>query len=129
MQRLTILSVCVLVVLVAAPAQAQLNGSHLLGDTGVSSGTKLAPGFYTALLDYRYKTDTVKDRDGATVGPYPGDPTSVALNADAPLLWYVSPKKILGANVGAFVTFPFINGSIEAPAFSFGETSQRGTRT
>ena len=69
MQKLTILSVCVLAVLVAAPAQAQLNGSHLLGDTGVSSGTQPAPGFYTALLYYRYDTDTLKDRDGTTVGP------------------------------------------------------------
>jgi hypothetical protein len=124
MRQVTILSaLCALSVLVAAPAQAQLNGSHLLGDSGVVSGTQPAPGFYTALLYYRYNTDTLKDHDGATVGPYPGDPTSVTLNAYVPLMWYVSPKKILGANFGAFATFPFINGAIEAPAFSYGTTT------
>ena len=34
--------------LTAAPARAQLNGSHTLGDFGVQSGTQPAPGLYAA---------------------------------------------------------------------------------
>jgi len=116
-------ALCALALLTAAPAAAQLNGSHLLGDFGVMSGTQPNPGLYTGLLYYRYSTDTLKDRNGDTARPLPGDPTSIALDAYAPLLWYVSPAKILGANVGAFATFPFVNASIDVPAFGFGTTT------
>jgi len=102
-------------------AHAQLNGSHLLGDYGVLAGTQPAPGVYTALLYYRYSTDTIKGRNGQTVQPLPGQPGSIDLDAFAPLVVYVSRAKILGANYGAFVTFPFTNGVIEVPALSLGE--------
>ena len=49
------------------PAQAQLNGSHTLGDFGVKSGSQPAPGFYAALFYLHYGTDTIKDADGNTV--------------------------------------------------------------
>ena len=110
-------------VLVAIPAQAQLNGAHALGDFGVLAGTQPQPGFYAALFYYHYPTDTIKDADGDKIGPQPDAPGSIAINAYAPLLWYVSRVKVLGANYGAFVVPPWVNGSLEAPAFDLSETS------
>jgi hypothetical protein len=40
-----------LTLLAAVPAQAQLNGSHSLGDFGVQSGSQPQPGFYAALFE------------------------------------------------------------------------------
>lgn len=123
MNRLTLLgAVCGLMLLLAAPARAQLNGSHLLGDFGVQSGSQPQPGFYTAIFYVRYDTDTIKDAAGSTVRPFPDSPGSVAINALAPMLWYVGPAKVFGANYGAFVAFPFANSSLEAPAVALSES-------
>jgi hypothetical protein len=115
-------AVCGLTLLLAAPARAQLTGSHTLGDAGVQAGTQPAPGLYAAMFYYRYGADTVKDRNGDVLGRNPGDPASVGLDAFCPILWYVSHAKVLGANVGAFITFPVANSSIEAPAYSMGQS-------
>lgn len=115
-------ALCGLTLLLAAPARAQLNGSHLTGDFGVNAGSQPQPGFYAALFYVRYDTDEIKDADGDTVRPFPGDPASVTVNAMAPLVWYVSKAKVLGANYGAYVAMPFATSSIEAPAIALGET-------
>jgi hypothetical protein len=112
--------------LLAAPAQAQLNGSHSLGDFGVQSGSQPAPGFYAALFYYHYGTDTIRNAEGNTVRLSPGDPGSIGLSAVAPIVWYVSKTKVLGANVGAMAVLPFANASIEAPAFQVGQTIDTG---
>jgi hypothetical protein len=121
-KRLTILAVVCGLTLLAAPARAQLNGSHLLGDFGVQSGSQPQPGFYTAIIYLRYDTETIKDAGGNTVRPFPASPGSVAINAVAPLLWYVSHNKVFGANYGAFVAVPFANSSLEAPAVALSES-------
>jgi hypothetical protein len=105
------------VALAAVPAHAQLNGSHSLGDFGVQSGSQPQPGFYSALFYLHYGTDTIKNADGETVSLAPGDPGSIGLQALAPMAWYVSDKKVFGANYGAMVVLPFANASLEAPAF------------
>ena len=110
----------------AAPAQAQLNGSHSLGDFGVQSGSQPLPGVYAGLFYYRYSTDTIKDSDGKTVNPSPGAPGSVDLAAAAPMLWYVSKAKFLGANYGVMVIVPWANASLEAPAFGLSNTIDTG---
>ncbi len=123
MRRLTTFGlVCGLTLFAAPPAFAQLNGMHTLGDSGVLSGTQPAPGLYAAMFYYRYDTTTLKDKNGATVGPNAGEPASVTLNAYTPIFWYVSPAKLAGATVGAFVTLPFVNSAIEAPAFGFADS-------
>ena len=38
------------------------------------------------------------------------------------MVWYVSKTKVLGANYGAMVVFPFANASIEVPAVQLGNT-------
>ena len=88
----------------------------------MQSGSQPLPGFYAALFYLRYDADTIKDADGNVVRPAPGAPGSIAVAAVAPMAWYVSKAKVLGANVGAMVALPFANASIEAPAFGFGET-------
>lgn len=112
--------------LLAPPAQAQFNGSHSLGDFGVQSGTQPGPGFYTAFFYYRYSTDTLKDRNGDTVTLSPESPGSLGIDAYAPILWYVSKQKILGANYGAMAVIPWANGALEAPFF--GLDQKTGTR-
>jgi hypothetical protein len=113
---------CGLTLLLAVPALAQLNGSHTPGDFGVQSGSQPQPGFYAALFYLRYDADTIKDADGNVVRLSPSAPGSIAVTAVAPLAWYVSKAKILGANYGAMMVLPFANASIEAPAFAIGET-------
>jgi hypothetical protein len=108
--------------LVARPAAAQLNGSHSLGDFGVQSGSQPLPGLYASLFYLRYDTDTIKDAGGKVIRPSQDSPGSVAISAAAPLLWYVSKTKLLGANYGALLVLPWANASIEAPAFALGTT-------
>ena len=88
----------------------------------MQSGSQPAAWFYAALFYLRYDADTIKDADGNTVRPAPNSPGSLAVSAVAPLAWYVSKTKFLGANVGAMVVLPLANASIEAPAFALGET-------
>ena len=114
--------VCGFTLLLAAPARAQLNGSHLLGDFGVNSGSQPQPGLYSALFYVRYHTEEIKDADGNTVRPFPGDPGSVTVNALAPMLWYVGEARVFGANYGAFLALPFATSSIEVPALAFSES-------
>ncbi len=123
MRRLIFLGMAIaLSLLPAVPAQAQLNGSHTLGDFGVNSGTQPAPGFYAALFYLHYGTDTIKDADGNTVRIAQDSPSSLGVSAFAPMAWYVSKSRFLGANYGALVVFPFANASLEAPAFDLGST-------
>ena len=113
---------CGLTLVLAIPAQAQLNGSHILGDFGVQAGSQPAPRFYAALFYLRYDTDTIKDADGNTVRLAPDAPASSDLTAAAPLLWYVSNAKFLGANYGVMAVLPWANASLEAPAFGLTDT-------
>src|SRR6185295_17881435 len=127
MRRLMLLgAACGVALLLAVPAQAQLNGSHSLGDFGVQSGSQPAPGFYAALFYYHYGTDTIKNADGDTVRPFPDSPGNIGLSAVAPIAWYVSKTKVLGANYGAMVVLPFANASLEAPAFQLSRTIDTG---
>jgi hypothetical protein len=123
---MTSLGAACVALLLAAPAQAQLNGSHSLGDFGVQSGSQPQPGFYAALFYYHYGTDTIKNADGNTISLSPGSPSSLGLSAVAPIAWYVSKAKVLGANYGAMVVLPFANASLEAPAFQLDSTIDTG---
>ena len=112
-------------VLLAAPARAQFNGSHTLGDFGVQSGSQPAPGFYLASFFYRYDTDTIKDRDGNRIIFSPGAESNLKLTAFAPIAWYVSKAKVLGANYGFMAVVPIAKGALDAPIL--GVVSDTGT--
>jgi hypothetical protein len=113
----------VALVLSATPAQAQFNGSHTLGDFGVQSGTQPAPGLYLAGFYYRYDTDKVLDRNGDRLVLDPASPSSLAIHAFAPIAWYVSKTKVLGANYGVMAVLPFANGTIEVPVAGLESTT------
>jgi hypothetical protein len=115
-----------LIALSAAPAQAQLNGENLLGDTGVKNGTQSAPGWYLGSLNYRYHTDTIRNADGRRVIFDPNRSGSQTIHATVPLVIYVSKAKIFGANVGMMAVMPFANGTLEAPALGFEEKASTG---
>jgi hypothetical protein len=117
MRRAVCVAAIALAVLVAGPAYAQLNGSNLLGDTGVGAGTQPAPGWYVGGLYYRYGTDTVLRKDGSRITFDPDQPGSFASNAVAPMLVFVSHAKILGADYGITFAPSLANGSLEAPVF------------
>ena len=104
-------------ILVATPARAQYNGSHTPGDFGVLSGTQPAPGFYSAAFYYHYSTDSIRDRNGDPVTVSPDQPGNLSISAYAPILWYVTKAKVLGANYGAMAVVPLANASLEAPVF------------
>jgi hypothetical protein len=113
------------VVLLAVPAHAQFVGSHTLGDFGVQSGTQPASGFYVAGFYYRYNTDTVKNRNGDRLIFAPDSPASLTVNAFAPLLWYVSKAKVLGAQYGVMAVLPVAKGVLDVPVL--GLNSPTGT--
>ena len=104
---------------IATEAQAQLNGSNTLGDYGLQSASQPDPGFYAAAFYYRYHTDTVRDSNGDRISLNPEDPGDITINAFAPLLWWVSDFKILGANYGVMGVVPFSNAVLEAPILGF----------
>jgi hypothetical protein len=112
--------------LLAAPAQARFNGSHTLGDFGVQAGTQPGPGFYAAFFYYRYGGDTLKGRNGETIALSPESRSSLGIHAYAPILWYVSKHKVLGANCGALAVIPWANGALEAPFFGLARQTDTG---
>ena len=115
MRHVARLAMIALAVLVTVPAYAQLNGSNMLGDTGVGTGTQPAPGWYVAGLYYRYSSDTIIKADGSRLTLDPNQPGRVTFHAIVPMLVFVSHAKILGANYGIMFAPSFGNGSLEAP--------------
>jgi len=115
-----------LTILFATSAHAQLNGENLLGDMGVKSGTQPEPGLYVSTIYYRYRTDSLKDAGGRSVNADPTGDASQAINAGVPLIYYVTPKKVLGANFAVMAVVPFANGGLEAPGLGLSESASMG---
>jgi hypothetical protein len=115
-----------LAILFAAPAHAQLNGENLLGDIGVKSGTQPEPGLYVSSIYYRYRADSLKDASGRSVNADPTGDASQTINAGVPLVYYVTPKKVLGAHFAAMAVLPFANGGLEAPGLGLSESASLG---
>ena len=110
----------------ARPAQAQLNGENLLGDMGLKSGTQPAPGFYVSMLHYRYRTDTIRNRNGQRISFDPQQRGRQRIDATVPIALYVSPTTLLGGHYAAMAVVPFANGALEAPAFGLLEEASLG---
>lgn len=110
----------------AAPAQAQLNGENLLGDMGVKSGTQPDAGIYVSTIYYRYSADSIKDAKGNSIQLDPTGQGSQTINAGMPLVYYVSGKRVLGANFGMMAVLPIAAGSLEAPGLAFSENASTG---
>jgi hypothetical protein len=109
-----IISTAILILLVfSAPrsAYAQLNGSNLRGDYGVGAGTQPAPGLYVPFMWVKYDTDDLRNRNGDRVGTS----GEVDVNAALPLVMWISPFKLLGANYGVVAALPFPDNALAAP--------------
>ena len=125
--RIRLASAALLVsVLFVVPAHAQLNGENLLGDMGVKSGTQPEPGLYVSTIYYRYRADSLKDARGRSVDADRSGQASQTINGGVPLVYYVTPKKVLGANFAAMAVVPFANGGLEAPGLGLSESASLG---
>jgi len=110
----------------ASPALAQLNGENLLGDMGVKSGTQPEPGIYVSSIYYRYRTGSLKDAKGRSVDADPTGDASQAINAAVPLVYYVMPRKVLGAHFATMAVLPIANGGLEAPGLGLSQKASLG---
>jgi len=113
-------------VLTAAPAHAQLNGENLLGDMGVKSGTQPEPGVYVSSIYYRYRADSLRDENGRPANLDPSGDASQTIQAAVPLVYYVTPKKLFGANFAMMAVVPVAKGSLEAPGLGLSEAASVG---
>ena len=116
----------VMALAMATPAYAQLNGENLLGDIGIKSGTQPDPGLYISSMYYRYDADSINGPDGRAI---PFDPTGAGnqtIQAGMPVVLYVTPWKVFGANYGVMAVMPFANGSLEAPGLGLSDRASTG---
>jgi hypothetical protein len=75
---------------------------------------------------YRYRADTLKDAQGRSVNADPSGEASHSINAGVPLVYYVTSKKVLGANFAVMAVVPFANGGLEAPGLGLSESASFG---
>jgi len=109
-RRAAALAAMMMVIGIARPAQAQLNGQHIKGSTGLKSGSQAPTGTYiVAPLLYFYQADEVRDRDGKAL------PTNADLNASVfgAAISVVTPKKLLGGSFGFSAVLPGANNRIQ----------------
>jgi hypothetical protein len=106
---LTALSV-LLCVLTVHPASAQLKGDHLLGDAGLQSGTQGPPGFALVVPAYFYAASKLKNSKGDVVT----DNLDLHMFVTGVGGSWVTNLKILGANYGGSVLFPFASNRLES---------------
>lgn len=126
-RRLTIAALSLVAALLRCPpAGAQLNGENLLGDNGVRSGTQPETGVYIGTLYYRYAADSLEDGRGRTVTLDPSGEGRQTIDAAVPLVYWGTPKKVLGANVAMMAVLPFAAGALEAPGLGVVEEASFG---
>lgn len=94
----------------ALNVRAQYKLDHIPGFLGLESGTQAPPGLYVGNLVYVYPTSTVKDANGNSVHL----PGSITATADAILVNVVTNYKVLGANFGGSIGFPWMEDVIQA---------------
>ena len=108
---------CLLFALSSGPARAQFAGHNFRGDFGLQSGSQPDPGWYLAALYLSYDADTLRDRNGNSIGIDPARRGSISANGYSAGLWGVTDSKILGANY-SFMVFPgFTDNKVEALDF------------
>lgn len=109
--RLTYLTAILL--LVNASLQAQLKGTHLLGDMGLQSGSQPPPSFTAFVPMYNYHTSTLVKANGDKI-----DAPSINMFLLGVGGGLVTDAKILGGNYGASVLLAFASSRIEGNLIS-----------
>jgi hypothetical protein len=97
-----------------SPASAQLKGDHLLGDAGLQSGTQTPPGFALVVPVYLYNASKLKNSKGDVITDNLGLNMFVTGIGGS----WVTNLKILGANYGGAVLFPFASNRLESTVTS-----------
>lgn len=117
----------VLSLLFTIPALAGYGGHNTKGDYGLLSASQPPPGFYLmAPMYYRYKADTLRDRNGDKISLDPLERGSLEANAYVLGLIWVSEFKIFGANY-SFQIYPALtDNAMEAPILSLNESVSTG---
>ena len=120
MKRLVSVTFTVVALVASPPAQAQLAGSLVRGQYGLSAGTQAPEGLVTTAFLYDYHTTTLVGPSGGTVSGAQG-----SLNIFSPGLnfWYVSSLKILGGNYGADLSFWGAGTQTEAPRLNSSQSN------
>jgi hypothetical protein len=104
--RLFIAAVCLFVLAQAAGAQQLI----IKGMYGMMAGTQPPPGLYVGAFGSVNWADELKTGGGDTIhGP------KLTQEVFGPLIMWISPYKILGADYGATVGVPFANTRVEFP--------------
>lgn len=116
----------ILAVLVSTPASAQLSGANFKGDYGLTSASQPPPGWWLGLYYVAYDTDTVRDKNGDRISFDPSRRGSVTAQGIAPLAWWVSDKKILGANYSLQIAPAIANTKLAAPVFGLDQDTGFG---
>jgi hypothetical protein len=112
--------------LAAAPVQAQLSGHNLKGDFGLRSGTQPDPGFYVSPMFLSFDADTLRNRDGDSIGIDPERRAGLDARAYALVLSYVTDFTLLGAHVGFMAAPSFTNNNLEIPVLDFESRTDTG---
>jgi hypothetical protein len=110
-RRLLLLILWPFLLTVVLPTQshAQYKGDDIPGFSGLESGSQAPPGLYVGNVVWVYPTHAIKDNNGNSIA-LPGSLTSTA---EIVLVSLVTNYKILGANLGGSVGFPFIKNRIQ----------------
>lgn len=105
-----ILILSLIALLAPNSVRAQLKGDNILGDMGLQSGTQAPPGFNIVVPVYFYNAKKLKDDHGNVLSG----------NLDLNMFFtgigatWVFPAKILGANLGGSVIFPFASNRLQS---------------
>ena len=90
------------------PARAQMKMNHLPADAGMQAGTQAPPSILVFIPFYNYHSSTFKDKGGNSVGNPDIDVFFTGIGGSI-----VTNLKLLDANWGATVLFPFSSARIE----------------
>jgi len=112
--------------LLALPAQAQFGGHNLRGDYGLRSGSLAEPGFYVTPFFLDYAGDTLRNRDGRSIGIDPERRGGLDARGYALVLTYVTDFKLLGANLGFMAAPSLANNALEIPILELEHQASTG---
>lgn len=108
--RFTICILVYVILLLPLVLRAQLKGDHLLGDAGLQSGTQGPPGLSVVVPVYWYDGTKLKNKRGNVIA----DKLNLNMFVTGAGLAWVTPLKILGANLGGTLLVPFASNRLES---------------
>jgi hypothetical protein len=105
------LSLCfTLIITVCNIAPAQYTGHYVNGVEGIKAASLPPPGLYLRVYAVSYDADTMKAPDGTTVDGLGFD---LGVFATVGRLVWVTDKKLLGANYGLDIIFPYTSTHLQ----------------